>query len=187
MFSNKSKSPTREEPGIPKAPLHVAEPHVPPRSLRLANPEPSTAKALNSLAEAPVPAEEVKIDVPTAASEERLLHVGAGIKLKGEISACDRLLVEGTVEAKLSDSEVLVIAESGEFKGSAEVDQAEISGTFDGNLVVRTRLVLHASGQIRGDVEYGQLEVERGGRIVGDVHMAGEYSENNKPKSVAAS
>jgi hypothetical protein len=56
------------------------------------------------------------------------LTVGPNIKLKGvEITDCDTLVVEGLVEATM-DSRVIQIAEQGAFKGSAEIDVAEIRG-----------------------------------------------------------
>ena len=76
------------------------------------------------------------------------LTVGPNIKLKGvEITDCDTLVVEGLVEATM-DSRVMQIAEQGAFKGSAEIDIAEIRGLFDGNLTVREKLVisLHRQG-----------------------------------------
>ena len=46
------------------------------------------------------------------------MTVGPGIKLKGEVSDCDTLVVEGTVEATLV-SEVLEVAEGGTYNGNA--------------------------------------------------------------------
>ena len=67
------------------------------------------------------------------------LTVGPNIKLKGvEITDCDTLVVEGTVEATM-DSRVIQIAEQGAFRGSAEIDIAEIRGEFNGTLTVRSR------------------------------------------------
>ena len=67
------------------------------------------------------------------------LTVGPNIKLKGvEITDCDTLVVEGLVEATM-DSRVIQIAQQGAFKGSAEIDIAEIHGVFDGNLTVRQK------------------------------------------------
>ena len=64
------------------------------------------------------------------------LTVGPNIKLKGvEITDCDTLVVEGTVEATM-DSRVIQIAAEGAFRGSAEIDIAEIHGEFEGNLTV---------------------------------------------------
>jgi cytoskeletal protein CcmA (bactofilin family) len=99
--------------------------------------------------------------------ESRRLIVGRGIALAGEIAACDRLVVEGRVEATLSKSRVVEIHEAGSFKGTADVDEAVISGRFDGTLSVRGRLSVRATGCVVGEIRYGQLEVEAGGQING--------------------
>ena len=102
-------------------------------------------------------------------AEQKKLIVGRDIFLNGEIRTCDSLVVEGKVEAVLSDCRAMDIAQSGEFKGSAEIDSADISGRFDGDLVVRNRLTIRATGKVLGKIRYGQLEVERGGVISGTI------------------
>ena len=97
------------------------------------------------------------------------LTVGPNIKLKGvEITDCDTLVVEGTVEATMN-SRVIQIAEQGAFKGSAEIDIAEIRGEFDGNLIVRQKLVIYSTGKVTGTIRYGKLVVEEGGQISGEI------------------
>ena len=59
--------------------------------------------------------------------------------------------------------------ESGLFKGSASIEDAEIRGRFEGNLVVRKRLLIKASGRVSGTIRYGQIEIECGGQISGDI------------------
>lgn len=99
------------------------------------------------------------------------LIVGPNIKLKGvEITDCDTLVVEGRVEATM-DSRVIQIAESGAFKGSAEIDIAEIRGEFDGELTVRQRLVIYATGKVSGKIRYGKVVIEEGGQLSGDVQV----------------
>ncbi len=105
--------------------------------------------------------------------DAKKLIVGREIRLSGEITACDKLVVEGRVEANLSDSHAIEIAPTGYFKGDAEVDEAVISGEFSGTLRVRGRLVVRATGRIAGEVRYGELEVEAGGKIVGQIDEFG--------------
>ena len=82
-------------------------------------------------------------NAPVSKEGESKLTVGPNIKLKGvEITDCDTLVVEGSVEATM-DSRVIQISERGSFKGSAEIDIAEIRGEFDGNLTVRQKLVIY--------------------------------------------
>ncbi len=97
------------------------------------------------------------------------LTVGPNIKLKGvEITDCDTLVVEGSVEATM-DSRVIQISERGSFKGSAEIDIAEIRGQFDGNLTVRQKLTIFATGKVTGHVRYGKVVIEEGGQLSGEI------------------
>jgi len=107
----------------------------------------------------------------SGANEMRKLIVGRDISLSGEITACDVLVVEGTVEAKLRDGRNIEIAESGLFKGSVEIDEADIAGRFEGDISVRGRLRLRSTGKINGSIRYGELEVEAGGQLIGEIQV----------------
>jgi cytoskeletal protein CcmA (bactofilin family) len=101
--------------------------------------------------------------------EVRKLTVGREITLSGEITSCDKLIIEGSVEANLNNCRDVEIAETGLFKGSAAIEDAEIQGRFEGNLVVRKRLLIKANGRVSGTIRYGQIEIECGGQISGDI------------------
>ena len=140
-------------------------------------------------------------DMPSASSrtervrstdtESRKLTVGREICLKGEITACDKLIVEGQVEISLSNARAIDVAPSGLFKGNAEVDEADISGEFEGELVARDKLTVRSSGKISGSIRYGRIIIESGGQIFGDMKALepeyqggeGSFSREGKPKS----
>jgi cytoskeletal protein CcmA (bactofilin family) len=105
--------------------------------------------------------------------EGKRLTVGRDICVRGEITACDVLVVEGRVEASIAGSNLMEIAETGLFKGDAEIDHAEIAGRFEGNLVVRDRLFISATGKVTGSVRYRRLEIELGGEMIGDAQVIG--------------
>jgi cytoskeletal protein CcmA (bactofilin family) len=104
-------------------------------------------------------------------TEHRKLIVGREIALSGEITSCDRLVVEGSVEANLANCLGVDIAESGLFKGSASIEEAEIRGRFEGTLTVRKRLLIRSTGKVIGTVRYAQIEIEAGGQLAGDIHV----------------
>ena len=105
---------------------------------------------------------------PAHESESRLI-VGPNIKLKGvEITDCDTLVVEGSVEATM-DSRLMQIAARGSFKGTAEIDIAEIRGEFDGNLVVREKLTIFSTGKVSGQIRYGKIVMEEGAQLSGEI------------------
>lgn len=114
------------------------------------------------------------------------LTVGPNIKLKGvEITDCDTLVVEGTVEATM-DSRVIQIAEQGAFHGTAEIDIAEIHGVFDGTLTVREKLVIYGTGKVSGKIRYGKVVIEEGGELTGQIE-AGSSPRSSSGSAVASS
>lgn len=103
-----------------------------------------------------------------ARAGENRMTVGPEIKLKGEISNCDVLVVEGDVEATL-EGKVVEVAAGGTFNGTATVESAEIHGDFDGTLTVSDLLRVHGTGRVSGKVRYGKIEVQAGGEVSGDI------------------
>jgi cytoskeletal protein CcmA (bactofilin family) len=116
--------------------------------------------------------------------EGKKLMVGRDIFLSGEIAACDLLVVEGKIEATLRNSNTVEIAESGMFKGTAEIEKADVSGLFDGDLTVRDRLIVRRSGRIKGKLRYGSIQIEPGGEISGAVEILPKPGA--KPEAKAA-
>ena len=135
----------------------------------------SSAQPFSAPAATPAPA------TPAAPESGATLTVGPNIKLKGvEITDCDTLVVEGTVEATMN-SRVIQIAEQGAFKGSAEIDIAEVRGTFDGNLTVRQKLVIFSTGKVTGKIRYGKIVIEEGGQLSGEITFGTASGSDSKP------
>ncbi len=153
-----------EPPGVsdPSRPSMAPAPASPPMSNL-----PPGAQAAHA---APSPRQ--RTDQPAARDnvvEPRKLIVGQGISLSGEINSCDRLVVEGNVQANLQNCQSMTISETGLFDGNAAIDDADVHGRFEGDLVVRKRLMIRASGHVAGTISYGEIEIEAGGRISGSI------------------
>ena len=125
-------------------------------------------------------------------NQHRKLTVGPGIRLKGEITDCDTLVVEGHVELS-AKSGLIEIAETGTVIGDIEVETADVSGRFDGTLIVKERLTIRSTGRVSGKIRYNTIEIEPGGRISGNVETEEEAKDRspvvkdvNKPDSMAS-
>lgn len=101
--------------------------------------------------------------------EGKRLIVGKQVHIKGEISGCERLVVDGHVDATVSGVKTLDVTANGSFKGSSEVDSASIGGTYDGDLKVNGHLEIAASGVVTGKVSYKTIAVANGGRLQGSI------------------
>ena len=110
--------------------------------------------------------------------DSKKLLIGREIVLSGEISACEKLVVEGCVETNISACREIEVAESGIFKGEAEIEIAEISGVFEGNISATNLLIVRSTGRVTGKVRVRQLEVERGGEISGEIAIIPEAEQD---------
>jgi cytoskeletal protein CcmA (bactofilin family) len=106
--------------------------------------------------------------------EQRTLVLGPGITLQGIVMSADRLVIEGTLDAGKVRATELLVAQSGTFKGEAEVETAEIAGTLDGSITTRGSLLLRSTGKIIGTARCRWLSVELGGQVSGWVEMLTE-------------
>ena len=105
-------------------------------------------------------------------SERKRLTVGPGIGLSGQITDCDRLVVEGEARVVLQRVRAITITETGRCTdGRAEVEEADIGGLYEGELTVRGRLLIRRTGRVVGTVRYGEVEIERGGNLSGSVEF----------------
>src|SRR5712671_7115943 len=119
-------------------------------------------------------------------ADVRTLIIGPGVSVKGEITSCNRLIVEGKIEAKLADCPNVVIKEGGVFNGESTTEDADVQGSFEGKLVARKRLIIRATGRVSGNISYGEIEIERGGKISGEINQNAESAPSHlKPAQVA--
>lgn len=184
---------TPSTPVTPAAPAASAPAAATPTpSFRPVPPQAAMAAAGRAAAlpaqPAPMPASEsarpaTPVNRPNA---KRVLTVGPDIQMKGEITSCDRVVIEGVVDATMRDVHTVELAETGSLKGTAEVEDAEISGNFEGDLVVRGKLTVYSSGRIRGNVTYGEIEIQRGGQISGSIRNAADAKTTATPAKRAA-
>jgi cytoskeletal protein CcmA (bactofilin family) len=170
MFRKKDQEPTIPEPTAPRSTT----------PLPTRNPAPASSAPASSAA---APAARAAADT----SAGKRLIVGQGLSLSGDITACDLLIVEGSVQVTLNDTRAIEITETGRFtNGKAAVEEATISGVYQGELTVRGRLLVRGTGRVDGTIRYGELEVERGGRLAGTVEILSEPASAAAPKPTAA-
>lgn len=175
------RAPDQGEPMARTAPRHG--PNIPGRAS--SGPlGPAFDPANRPSAAAPQPQRSVAAGAAQqSAAEDKKLIVGNHIRLKGEVTSCDTMIVEGQVELSRSEARHIQISPTGEFLGDVEVDEADISGRFEGGLTARERLVVRATGDVKGRIRYGKIVVESGGTIAGEIGAIG--SDADKARTVS--
>jgi cytoskeletal protein CcmA (bactofilin family) len=139
------------------------------------------------MAPAPAASERLRSFTKVEAPIERVLTVGFETALKGDISGCDRLKIEGHAEVNVTEIAIMEINETGTFKGTAIVGTALIGGIFSGDLTVTERLVILETGRVTGTISYHSLEIQPGGKIAGTIDVIPDEAVAGEPSRQRAS
>lgn len=169
---------------ILKAPDARATPENPSQSVSYHLPK-RDEPGQSSVTTQPVAQSPTMVTAQSADRARKRLVIAEGITIKGEISGCEHLAIEGEAYAEIDVCGKLEILENGTFKGSASVSDAEISGYCDGTLVVSNTLRVRRTGYVVGSVQYGSLQVEEGGRVVGEMKTPRKDNNNSEIESEA--
>ena len=114
--------------------------------------------------------------------DARTLIVGREISFSGDVTSCERLIIEGSIEATLQNCQNMMITETGIFRGNGSTENADVCGRVEGDLVVHKRLLIRASGHVSGTITYGEIEIEAGGRISGAIQAHERPKHSGTPK-----
>ncbi len=150
----------------------AAEPAARPAAAGIPGPgaDPARRAATAAAPGSPAPARGRATGTGTGSlAEGRKRSVGKDICLKGEVTSCDVLVVEGQVELSRTDAKHIHVAAGGTFHGTVDVDEADIAGHFDGEMTARERLTVRTGGHVEGRVRYKNIVIEAGGHIAGDI------------------
>jgi cytoskeletal protein CcmA (bactofilin family) len=105
------------------------------------------------------------------AGDGKKLVISKHIKVSGEISGCEKLCVEGEVDATLKGVSVLDVTVNGKMSGHADVESAVIAGSFDGSLIVRGHLEIPPGASVRGTISYKSVTVAHGAKLAGTISV----------------
>ena len=106
------------------------------------------------------------------APEASVPVLGQKIRLKGEITGEQDLLIEGQVEGSVVlRSHAVTIGEEGEVKASIVGRTITVKGTVKGNLTADEQIVLHNSATVEGDITAPRVMMEDGATFRGGIDM----------------
>lgn len=144
-------------------------------------PQPAPALASQSVPAAP-PAILVAPSVPafTAPAPKMVVahdtgapsSIGAGLKIRGELSGSSDLYIDGEAQGKITllDSRVTV-GPNGRVQADIEAREIIIEGSVQGNLKAREHVRLGSSSNVQGSVLTPRIGIDDGAKLRGKVEM----------------
>jgi cytoskeletal protein CcmA (bactofilin family) len=148
-------SATRPEPREPRAEARV-EARVEPRS----PPSPTPRAAEPRAPEARMP------DVAPRASV-----LGPTLRFRGELSAQEDLIIQGSVEGSITHTQSLTVGTDGSMKGDIRARVIVIDGKVEGDLYATESVNVRATAKVKGNVFAPRVGITEGAFFQGQIEM----------------
>lgn len=115
----------------------------------------------------------MKVETPAPnnlqANQSRL---GASLRLKGEISGKEDLLIDGSVEGSVQlDEQKLTIGPTATIKADIIAGEVLVSGNLRGSIRAKGRIEIRSEGSVIGDLATPQIFIEEGAWFKGSIEI----------------
>jgi cytoskeletal protein CcmA (bactofilin family) len=101
--------------------------------------------------------------------------IGPQVRIQGELSGDEDILVEGKVEGKISMTKAIRIGPSAQVHADVKAQTIIVAGKVVGNLVA-DRVEIVASGSVEGNIRAPKISIAEGAQFKGSVDMGGGKS-----------
>lgn len=152
-------STTRPEPREPRI-----EPRSPqPRAAEPRAPDPRAPEARAPEARAP------EARAPEAAARASVL--GPTLRFRGELSAQEDLVVQGSVEGSITHTQNLTVGTDGSMKGDIRARVIVVDGKVEGDLYATESVTIRATAKVKGNVFAPRVGITEGAFFQGQIEM----------------
>jgi cytoskeletal protein CcmA (bactofilin family) len=114
--------------------------------------------------------------------------IGPKIKINGDVSGDENLVIEGTVEGKVDLGEYRVdVGQAGKVNADINAKVVKIDGEVTGDITGGEKVIISRTGNVRGNIKSPRMTLEDGAKFKGSIDMdPGEPSGAAKPKETPA-
>jgi len=108
---------------------------------------------------------------PYDTASERMSVLPPTLRFKGELSAEEDLLIQGTVEGSIKHTQRVTVGKEGTVKASISAQVIKVEGNVEGDLHAERSVFLAETGNLRGNIHAPSVSLVEGSRFNGSVDM----------------
>src|SRR6516225_3454968 len=132
----------------------------------------------------PDASETVKPEARTLPAKQSRL--GASLRIKGEISGSEDLLIDGSVEGVVQlEKQRLTLGPTSKVTADIVAGDVIVSGSLKGNVRAKTRIEIRKDGSVTGDLTTPQISIEDGACFKGSIEIATSAERETVENSVS--
>ncbi len=159
MNANSNGRPTAQEPTTARP--EPREPRVEPRTPPVRPPDPRVEAR----------ATEVRATEARTESAPRASVLGPTLRFRGELSAQEDLIIQGSVEGSITHTQSLTVGTDGSMKGDIRARVIVVDGKVDGDLYATETVNIRATAKVKGNVFAPRVGITEGAFFQGQVEM----------------
>ncbi|MBA2490372.1 MAG: polymer-forming cytoskeletal protein [Gammaproteobacteria bacterium] len=105
--------------------------------------------------------------------------IGASIRIQGELSGDEDLVIQGHVEGSIElKKNNLTVGAQGSLKASCRARIITVEGKVEGDLYGDERIVIKLSGDVRGNIVAPRVSLEDGAKFKGSIDMEPKHAKS---------
>ena len=105
--------------------------------------------------------------------------LGPTLSFKGDLTAEEELMIEGSFEGSIKHSSKLTICESGRVKGNVAAEHVAVAGYVEGDIHGAQSITISETANINGNISSPKVSLLEGATFNGKIDMSGKA----KPRS----
>lgn len=112
-------------------------------------------------------------------SEKRTTLLGRSLKVKGNISSDEEILIEGKVDGKINIKHNVIVGANGKVNADIHAKEILIKGQVTGNVYAENKVEILPGGILNGDIVSEKVILAEGSKFKGNIDMS--EKNNSKP------
>lgn len=123
--------------------------------------------------EPPPPADfSVRETKPVVTQRESSAAIGASIRIKGDVSGDENLIIQGHVEGTIKvQGHNVTISKTGKVKANIEANQIIVEGELLGDMQGEEKVIIRETGNVHGNIVAPRVTLEDGAMFKGSIEM----------------
>src|SRR5690606_38771695 len=110
--------------------------------------------------------------------------LGSSLKIKGDLSGTEDLVIQGLVEGKVDlKKNSVTVGKNGRVRADIYAESIYVEGEVQGNLYGSEKVVIRKSGNVRGNIKGPRVNLEDGARFKGSIDMDGGQEQTEAAAS----
>ena len=109
---------------------------------------------------------------PVLTSRENSAAIGASIRIKGDVTGDENLVIQGQVEGTIKvQGHSVTISKTGKVRANIEASQIIVEGDLQGDMLGDEKVVIRESGNVHGNIVAPRVTLEDGALFKGSIEM----------------